>query len=530
MNFETLMTRGFGIATASPLQLALWRLIEGRPLGDLADHPDVVAAIGNVAALPVGVRPVEVDVIAAVRTAKTMTGAGAALYATQSVDITRLGPGEVARVSIVSLSRDLGAVAFSHLVGQVQASPVLRKLVIGEPTADRITFRHPSGRPVEVAVVSASRAGGSLVARWSAGVIFDEAPRMCGEIDSAIVNLDDMIAAVEGRLLPGAQILCIGSPWAPMGPIYDRVQKHWGHPTKDLVVVRGSGPALNPVWWTPQRCADLQRKNPRAYRTDVLGEFGASDALAFDVDQVEATRRQIHLEDYECRGRVGVEDPSSGRGDSDTSGVFSLLVPVADRIALEHRDPATGGTTIARDEQGNIVYREVDQTPIYFLHDIDGIDGVFEGRISGEQIVAARAAKYRRVGVPRVVADQRESLFRSSAYARHRVPYTSLAWTAQNKPVAIEILRRILADGHLVIENSPGGDRVRRQLLSLRERYLPSGAITVTARGVGVDDYASLLITAALATSEGMVRGSPLRVRRGVTYRTDHGFGNDNGD
>lgn len=526
LDLETTMLTVFGIGTPSPLQLALWRLIDGRPLGELSEHPDVVAAIGNVAALPVGERPKEVVLVAGVRTGKSLTAAGIAFLATQTVDVSRMGPGEVPRFSIVSLSRDLGQVTFDHLIGRVQAHPHARKLLVGEPTSTSAMFRHPSGKPVEVSVVAAAKAGASLVARWSAGVVFDEAPRMAGELDGIAVNLDDMIASVEGRLLPGAQIDPFGSAWAPMGPVYDRVQKHWGSPTRDLVVVRGTGPQLNPSWWTPQRCADLQRKNPRAYRTDVLGEFGASDALAFDVDQVEATRaRNFDLDAYTTFGQLAVEDPSSGRGDSDTSGIFSLLLPNAERIAETRRDPVTGSTTIVRDERGEIVYRETDPRPLYFLHSVSGLDGVFDGRITGEQIVTERAAAYRRAGVERVVADQRESLFRSSAYSRHRIAYTSIPWTSSNKPVAIEILRRWLADGQLVIEDTAGGDRVRRQLLALRERYTASGSITVSARGVGVDDYASLLITAALSDSEGLIRGSPNRQRKGFSSRSDDGSG-----
>jgi hypothetical protein len=40
-----------------------------------------------------------------------------------------------------------------------------------------------------------------------------------------------------------------------------------------MVIVRGTGPAWNPQWWTPARCTDLERRNPVAYRSDVLAEF-----------------------------------------------------------------------------------------------------------------------------------------------------------------------------------------------------------------------------------------------------------------
>ena len=63
---------------------------------------------------------------------------------------------------------------FGHIVGRMMASPLLSKLILETPTADTLMVKHPSGRPVEIKVVAASKAGSSLVARWSAGG--DEVP------------------------------------------------------------------------------------------------------------------------------------------------------------------------------------------------------------------------------------------------------------------------------------------------------------------------------------------------------------------
>jgi hypothetical protein len=50
---------------------------------------------------------------------------------------------------------------------------------------------------------------------------------MAGQEDG-VVNLDDARSAVLGRILPGSQLLYIGSPWAPFGPVYSMVQEFWG--------------------------------------------------------------------------------------------------------------------------------------------------------------------------------------------------------------------------------------------------------------------------------------------------------------
>lgn len=291
MTLEMLFTHpgAFGVTTATPLQRAICRVADGQPIGDLAKHPDVVAAMGDVTKLRG--RPRELLVLAAIRTAKSLMAAAIATRAAMTCDLSKLRPGETPRVSIISLDKDKARAVFDHLVGTLMSKPALRGLMVGEPSADAVTLRHPSGKPVEVMVVAGSKAGGSLVARWSAGCIFDEAPRMNGEEDG-VVNYDDAHRAVLGRLLPGAQIVAIGSPWAPRGPIYDAVQEFWKSPTESLVVVRGTGPAMNPYWWTPARCEELRQTSEQAYRTDVLGEFADAESTLIPQEQIERAARK----------------------------------------------------------------------------------------------------------------------------------------------------------------------------------------------------------------------------------------------
>jgi hypothetical protein len=165
----------FGLTTASPLQRAVCRIIDGLPLEALSSCAEVRAAVGDIAMLP-NAPPAEVLLLSGIRAAKSLIAAATAVRASQTCDLSGLGAGETPRVSVVSLTTDLAKVVFDHIVGNVLARPALKALLIGEPTSDIIVLRHPSGRPVEIKVVAGARAGASLVARWSAGCIFD-APR-----------------------------------------------------------------------------------------------------------------------------------------------------------------------------------------------------------------------------------------------------------------------------------------------------------------------------------------------------------------
>lgn len=336
---EALLTHpsGFGIGTATPAQRAACRILDGRPIGELATHPDVLALVGGtdaLARLPSerGVAPTEVVFLAAIRSAKTIIACAAAIRMTQTVDVSRLGPGEIPRVSLVSLKLDTSQVAYRLLTDTIRASKVLRPLLIGEPTAESILIRHPSGRAIEIACVAGAKAGGGLVARWSAGAVFDEAPRMSGAED-AVVNLSHARDAVIGRVLAGGQVLHVGSPHAPHGPIYDLVQEHWQKPTPSLVVLRGTGPMLNPQWWTPARCTQLEQTNPMAFRTDVCGEFADPEAGLINPVAIYRATRDGALElPYRHGARYfAAADPSEG-----AAGGNGFALCIVERF---HREP-----------------------------------------------------------------------------------------------------------------------------------------------------------------------------------------------
>lgn len=302
--------KGFGLATATPLQRAICRIADGRPLDELErtpliPNPDAFApdireratlawSIGDVRRLPER-PPSELYIVGPIRSGKSLMTAAIGVCASQRCDLGLLGPGEVPRVSVVSLTTDLARVVHQHVTGRALASDSLRRLLASDPTADSVTFRHPSGHPVEVKIVAGSRAGGSLVSRWSAGVVFDEFTRMVGGEDG-VVNFDDARSAVSGRLLPGAQLCGIGSPWAPFGPAYATVQAHWQQPNAQRLVIRAVGPAMNPVYWTPERCEELRTRDPVAFRTDVLGEFADPEMSLFSTDDLRAVTRSGSLE------------------------------------------------------------------------------------------------------------------------------------------------------------------------------------------------------------------------------------------
>jgi hypothetical protein len=244
MDLETLVTHphGFGIETATTLQRAICRMIDGTPLDDLLDRCSeferrcIEASIGcEVAAL--GSPPAiatEVLLLAPVRTFKTILSAALPVRACLTADVSLVRPGqEPPRYSALSTAIDSGRALRGHL-DTVKNSPLLKKVFIGD-TADSITLRHPSGMPLETKVVAAHRGGYSIHSRWSLGVSFIEAPGWYST--DRIVSLEENRDTALGRLLPGCQIFYEGSPWQAAGLCFDMYSKRFGKPDEDVLVI-----------------------------------------------------------------------------------------------------------------------------------------------------------------------------------------------------------------------------------------------------------------------------------------------------
>ena len=287
---EGLLTskQAFSLTTATPLQRAICRVSDGLPLGALWDDPTVHAAFRG--ARPPEQAPETMVVLSAIRAAKSTMAAAAAIRMALTIDLSGVIPGDEIRIPILSVDKDSAGATFAKLSGMITSRPYLRHLLICDPTAESLWIRHPSGAPIEIKVVALAKYGSTVVSRWLGGVIFDEGPLMGGE--DSVRNLTEARRAIEGRVRPGGQEWIIGSPWGAVGPVYDLVLEHQGRPTDLVVVARAPGPAMNPRHWTPERCNRLARKDPKAYRTNVLAEFADPEETLFPSTLVEPAMRR----------------------------------------------------------------------------------------------------------------------------------------------------------------------------------------------------------------------------------------------
>lgn len=315
-----------GLTQATPLQRAGCRIADGLPIDDLVRQP----LVPNLERYPDEVieratwdwtigewhgdwKPLELYWLAGIRGGKSLISVANAIKASQTVGLDGLRSGERPLFPILSLSIKVAQATYDHLLGACQSSPRVRELVTREPTATSVFLRHPDGVEVELCVVAGKKAGGSLVGRWLAGGVFDEAARMVGA-EEGVVNLDDSRRAALERLLPGGQLWYISSPWAPMGPVYKATQEYWRSPSDRTVVIRAPGPAMNfEQKWTPEATWRIRKSDYRVYVTDCLAEFGDQETGWLTEAELQSVTRAGH-EDLECDPAVtyvAVMDPAT---------------------------------------------------------------------------------------------------------------------------------------------------------------------------------------------------------------------------
>jgi hypothetical protein len=286
---------------------------------------------------------------------------------------------------------------------------------------------------------------------------------MLGEADG-VVNFDDARRAVLGRLLPGAQIVAIGSPWAPIGPIYRVVASHWGRPSPDVLVMRASGPDMNPSHWSAERIAEVQRTDEQAYRTDVLGEFAAPETMLLDADRIAAAVRQhpAELAPDTRHHYVAAMDPAT-RGNA-----WTLVVVTRDERARVR-------VVLARQWQGS---REAPLVPSAVLSEVSTL-----------------LRPYR---LTYVLTDQHAADAYADIARGVGLHISERAWTSQRKTEAYGALAARLAEGTLELAPVP---LLIDDLRRLRRRLTPQGiAIDLPQTHDGRHcDYAPALAMACAA-------------------------------
>jgi hypothetical protein len=172
--------------------------------------------------------------------------------------------------------------------------------------------------------------------------------------------------------------------------------------------------------------------------------------------------------------------------------------------------------TPQRDEEGGRIPNPRFKEPqrLLVIDRMGSLNGRFAVDVSADDVLAGHAALAKEAGADTVFGDQYMAYLLTAGLARHRIAYHPMLWSAETKAAAVARVRQWFREGTIVIEPGEEADALRRELLNFQERILPSGIIGYGARRGGHDDRVALLLNAAMADTQGLLAGSPLRKRR----------------
>jgi hypothetical protein len=459
LTLEWLVTSplAFNITTATPVQRACCRLMQGVPLGELAQDDAVVRSLGGreatdevERALLAGRRPLEVYIVGAIRSGKSLMAGAGALYWALTLPI----PPKMARtdegwVTITSVSVEAARVVGQHVLGALERSPVLKYLLCAEPAPSLGNFviRRPDGYRVRIIIRAGRKGGSNLVSRWNFASIFDEASRMQGQ-DEGVINYEEAYRAVSARLgAIGAPLIVVTSPWRASGPIYKAVQENWGHPTDSRVVVRAPGPDLNPVLWTPEACERERLKPDGAYETDVLGEFADPESGFLTATETKVATR--------ASPTVLLSEP----GIEYTAGMDPATQSNAWTLVVVGRWPSDEGE------------EERDRYRIAFAHQWQGTSSE---PLRAREVFAEMASMLKAYRLDDVHTDRWGGSLIVEAGDQCGLTVRQAKPTSEQQAHQYANFRTLLLDGRLELPPVP---QLIADLLSTRKRLLPGGGV-----------------------------------------------------
>ena len=451
---------------------------------------------------------------------KTRLVAAWSVYCMCVGNVTKCGPGDLPLAITIAPDKATARLAIRMALEMAKESPQLASLLENE-TADGFTLRRPDGRLVGFEAFAASRGGANARGRPILTIVLDEAQFFYSDLGagSYVVNDRDIYRALIPRLLSGGKCVLISTPWPTRTFMGELVDKNFGHPVGALaciaptIVMRDDDPDLA---GEIERERQLDPENTARER-DCDRSSDAAGARAIPSDWIVRAFRPP--EGSAPHNRVGLLDSSAGSGDSFTWCCLEVGMTTP-------REEPEG----VRCEQDGQVYYLVEQPgeskprpprplpkPFQWLHSFDGVRGKFRDEIGFDQIVERIARHFEALGVAHVFGDQFQAYALDSAFRQHGIKYHCEPWTSQGKVDALGLAKSWFRDSSIYLSAGQLTTTLRDELTSLVVKPLPGGSVSIGARGRGHDDFAALILNAAMIAGRGRAPGSPITTRRRPT-------------
>lgn len=221
-----------------------------------------------------------------------------------------LAPGERAMILIIAADRAQAQNIFRYVKGFLASNPMLSKMVEGEKMesvdlANRVT--------IQVATCSYK----SIRGFTAAAVICDEVAFWAA--DDGANPATEVLRAVRPALatIPDSLLLCISSPYARSGPLWEAFNRHHGKDDSDVLCWQAATTVMNPT--ISQKLIDRDMElDPEAARAEWLAEFRSDLEVFLPIEAILAVTVQgrYELPPIESVYYSAFVDPSGGRRDA----------------------------------------------------------------------------------------------------------------------------------------------------------------------------------------------------------------------
>lgn len=354
--------------------------------------------------------------------------------------------GDVAVVPFVSVSKDEASARLRTIAAVLDALDLEY-----EQAGDEVEFAGP--KPVLFKPIACTTK--AVVGFTSICVIADEVARWESR-DTAANPAREVIGSLAPTTAsqPNAFMVLSSAPWGVDDLHHERFEA--GDNEQQLVSFAATWTANPSI--SEARTHELE-PDPRTWSREYGAVPGGTISDAFDAEDVAQCFRKPEW--GPARPFMTI-DASSLRGDAFTW--------------------ALGGVSLA-DE---VVVSEV-----------GGWEGEQLRRVSMADVVSDIADRAKAANVSTIFADQREEASLTSMFCTEGVGFKSYAWSEPSKDDAMQLLRRLMRERRLYL---PEHERLKRELLTMKARLLPSGRISYSTNGL---DFASTLITLAHAVNAG---------------------------
>jgi hypothetical protein len=236
-----------------------------------------------------------------------------------------LGPGERGVLMIIATDRKQARVIHRYITALLNAVPMLAAM-IDKQDSESIDLNNQVSIEITTASFRTIR-GYTVVAA------------LCDEIafwrsDDSANPAEEILGALRPAMstIPGALLLCLGTPYKRSGPLYDTYRKHYGQESS-VLVVQADTRTMNPT--VPQSVIDeAMERDPAAASAEYLAQFRSDVGSFLDADLIERGIERGRVERAPLRGveYTAFTDPSGGQHDAFT---ISIGHKERDRLVLD---------------------------------------------------------------------------------------------------------------------------------------------------------------------------------------------------